>query len=51
MNVPTQLLDADFTERLEGLSDPLELIDQLVGEPARAINGSTDRSICVSDGE
>ena len=51
MNVLTQLLDADFAERLEGLSDPLELIDRLVGEPARAINGSTYRPIRVSDGE
>lgn len=51
MSVPTELLDADFAERLEGLSDPLELIDQLVGEPARAINGSTDRPIRVFGGE
>jgi len=51
MIVPTELLDADFAERLERLSDPLELIDKLVGEPAPAINGSTYRPIRVSDGE
>ena len=51
MNVPTQLLDADFAERPEGVSDPLEVSDQLVGEPARAINGSTDRRKRVAGGE
>ncbi len=51
MSVPTRLLDMDFAGRLEGVSDPLELINQPAGEPARAINGNTDRRIDVASGE
>ena len=51
MSVPVQFLDADFVERLESLPDPFEPIDQPASEPARAINGSTDRRKRVAGGE
>ena len=42
IGVPTHLLHADFREQLEGLSHLFDVIDYHMGEPSRAINGSTD---------